>query len=141
VRNRGEWTDHPAGAGAPASSALLGSLDQASSGAVDLQGVGEAADRPSMSSASGDGQGEPRERDRGPATDQTRKPLVSCRACRSDWYGATAAHGLSVLGHCSRCGGSLCFAVLHAGAAPQSAEPSVDGDHLEPWQVLGKPGR
>ena len=92
-----------------------------------------------MSSVFSDGQGE-----RGRAASaggEARPPLVSCHACGSAWYGTTAAHGLSVLGHCSRCGGSLRFADLDTGGVPQQAESSAPGDHREPWQVLGRPGR
>lgn len=91
-----------------------------------------------MSSASSDG----RDRDGKRAaldSDETR-PLVSCRVCGSAWYGAAVAHGLSVLGHCSRCGGALCFADWEAGVS-QDASASEPGDHREPWQVLGRPGR
>jgi hypothetical protein len=30
---------------------------------------------------------------------------VRCRQCDFRWYGEIAAHGLSVLGSCPRCGG------------------------------------
>jgi len=34
---------------------------------------------------------------------------VSCVDCRFRWYGLTAAHGLSIIGRCPRCGGELAF--------------------------------
>lgn len=95
-----------------------------------------------MSSASGDGHGEPHARTQAASDpDGARRPLVSCLDCGSAWYGETTAHGLSILGHCSRCGGTLRFADIDGGGVPQEAEGSVTGDRREPWQVLGRPGR
>jgi hypothetical protein len=70
------------------------------------------------------------------ALDETHaQPLVSCDDCGFAWYGRTAAHGLSVIGHCSRCDGSLRF---HGAAeAPESGEDARA--ELQPWQVLGTP--
>jgi hypothetical protein len=67
-------------------------------------------------------------------TDGERGALVWCEDCRFEWYGPTAAHGLSVLGSCSRCGGRLSFA---ADELPQPGE--VAERELQPWQVLGAP--
>jgi NAD-dependent SIR2 family protein deacetylase len=67
---------------------------------------------------------------------------VQCETCEFLWYGATAAHGLSIIGHCPRCGGSLQFreepgssSAVAAGPATLDPEPA----HLEPAQVLGAP--
>jgi hypothetical protein len=62
---------------------------------------------------------------------------VQCENCEFLWYGATAAHGLSILGHCPRCGGGLKFRDQpgERSAAPAGAVAS----DLEPAQVLGMP--
>ena len=63
---------------------------------------------------------------------------VSCQDCGRSWFGPTAAHGLSVLGQCPRCGGSLRFRdepAEDAVGAGASAEPEL----VQPWQVLGTP--
>jgi hypothetical protein len=64
------------------------------------------------------------------------EPLVSCTACGFAWYGATAAHGLSVVGRCTRCSGELRF--HGAPASPETGEHRVVAD-VEPSRVLGKP--
>ncbi len=70
-----------------------------------------------------------------PVIDDTEaQPLVHCTDCGFAWYGRTAAHGLSVIGRCSRCGGSLQF---HGEVqAPERADANAG---LQPWQVLGPP--
>ena len=73
-----------------------------------------------------------------PVIDDTEaQPLVHCTGCGFAWYGRTTAHGLSVIGHCSRCGGALQF--HDAVQAPERpAEHAADAE-LQPWQVLGSP--
>ena len=80
-----------------------------------------------------------------------RPARVLCEECGFLWYGATAAHGLSIIGHCPRCGGSLSFRD-HSGAPAEgaSADPVVHMPRaavhaeesrldLEPAHVLGTP--
>jgi hypothetical protein len=68
--------------------------------------------------------------------DHATEPLVSCTACGFAWYGRTAAHGLSVVGRCTRCSGELRF---HGGpVAPETAEHQVAAD-VAPSRVLGNP--
>lgn len=71
---------------------------------------------------------------------------VSCGDCLFAWYGATAAHGLSVLGHCPRCGGQLHFHDEPAVVPDPVARRPITGarrEHalagVEPAQVLGTP--
>jgi hypothetical protein len=69
---------------------------------------------------------------------------VQCANCEFLWYGATAAHGLSIIGHCPRCGGSLQFRDEPSGASIVAAAPvALDLEpaqvDLEPAQVLGTP--
>ncbi len=77
------------------------------------------------------------------ALDQSHtQPLVTCVGCGFAWYGRTAAHGLSVIGHCSRCGGDLQFHdAADASPPPADESPVADerGEDLQPWQVLGTP--
>jgi len=70
-----------------------------------------------------------------PGTDS--QPLVSCTSCGFAWYGRTAAHGLSVVGHCTRCSGELRF---HGAVddAVQDAERD-DAPDVAPSRVLGPP--
>jgi hypothetical protein len=63
------------------------------------------------------------------------QPLVNCIACEFAWYGRTAAHGLSVIGHCPRCGGPLQFHGDSSG--PERFERVAR--NVQPWQVLGTP--
>jgi hypothetical protein len=64
------------------------------------------------------------------------EPLVSCTACGFAWYGKTAAHGLTVVGRCTRCSGELRF---HGGSPlPETGEHRVVAD-VAPSRVLGKP--
>ena len=63
-------------------------------------------------------------------------PLVRCRACEFEWYGATAADGLRIVGSCTRCGGDLEF------LAEQPSESLPMSDQLvgvAPAAVLGAP--
>ena len=68
---------------------------------------------------------------------------VLCDGCGFLWYGATAAHGLSIIGHCPRCGGNLHFRDEPAGSADvvagQVDERPEPGQLVEPAQVLGAP--
>ena len=62
--------------------------------------------------------------------------LASCEDCGREWHGATAAHGLSVLGHCPRCNGTH---LTFRDAAATGTVPETASSALEPWQVLGTP--
>jgi hypothetical protein len=79
-----------------------------------------------------DSEDERNEEDRG-------EPRVFCQDCRFQWFGATAAHGLSVIGHCPRCGGVLHFREHSASESVGDDGRSQDDPNLEPWQVLGRP--
>lgn len=71
--------------------------------------------------------------------DRDPRARVRCEACGFQWFGAIAAHGLSVLGQCPRCRGRLSF---RANAVPSDAtiaRTSRDAE-LQPWEVLGTPG-
>ncbi|HEX2016423.1 MAG TPA: hypothetical protein VGN69_06990 [Solirubrobacteraceae bacterium] len=82
-----------------------------------------------------------------------------CGDCGYTWFGLTAAHGLSIIGRCPRCGGGLHFRDEFATAPPapisdrasagSAGQPSSAGqsggrereanENLEPSQVLGAP--
>lgn len=75
-------------------------------------------------------------------------PRVRCGGCHFAWFGATAAHGLRIVGSCPRCGGALEFLV----ADDDDAEADAPGDPaaaegaaserlraLHPAAVLGTP--
>jgi hypothetical protein len=62
---------------------------------------------------------------------------VLCEDCGFLWYGATAVHGLSIIGHCPRCGGSLHFRDEPNGSSDVVAG-AVD-EMLDPAKVLGTP--
>jgi hypothetical protein len=87
---------------------------------------------------------------------------VVCGDCQFVWYGLTAAHGLSIIGRCPRCGGGLHFRDefptaprSDVGTAPEPVEPPADAKpravrpsrpdsdedvpSLEPSRVLGTP--
>ena len=66
-------------------------------------------------------------------------PLVHCPGCDRDWFGATTAHGLRLLGRCPRCDAELEF---HCEDAPPP-EPTVDDQlaGVAPSAVLGLPAR
>ena len=66
-------------------------------------------------------------------------PRVRCEDCDFAWYGATAAHGLSVVGSCPRCGGQLNF--LDDDAMPAPREPLFRLRGVSPASVLGPPTR
>jgi hypothetical protein len=63
-------------------------------------------------------------------------PRVRCEACDFAWFGATAAHGLRVVGSCPRCGGTLEFLVDADLAAPEVTQRLAG---LSPAAVLGTP--
>jgi hypothetical protein len=69
--------------------------------------------------------------------EHTSHPLVHCRDCGFAWYGRTAAHGLSVIGRCSRCRGTLEFHGEMREPQPQPQEPGAR--EQQPWEVLGLP--
>ena len=65
---------------------------------------------------------------------RTEKAKVTCTDCGFEWFGATAAHALRMVGSCTRCRGELSFS--EEPAAPSILEPAVDVPaHL----VLGSP--
>ena len=61
-------------------------------------------------------------------------PRVRCDSCAFEWFGATVAHGLRIVGSCPRCSGSLTFLDGDGGAAPD--ERTMD---IAPAAVLGTP--
>jgi hypothetical protein len=65
------------------------------------------------------------------------QPRVRCRDCDFAWYGATAAHGLRLVGSCPRCVGELDF--LTHDEAPAAAPVSERLAGLSPAAVLGTP--
>ena len=67
----------------------------------------------------------------------TGAPRVRCKDCEFAWYGQATAHGLSVLGHCPRCGGELIFTEPGLPEAP--AEGEREDLVAEPSRVLGLP--
>jgi hypothetical protein len=65
-------------------------------------------------------------------------PRVRCRDCDFAWYGATAAHGLRLIGTCSRCDGELDFLTQEEAPATAPALPERLAG-LSPAAVLGTP--
>jgi hypothetical protein len=65
------------------------------------------------------------------------EPAATCTACGFRWYGATAADGLRVLGHCIHCRGEVQFAERPVGRRPAPLE-GID-PRLAPHQVMGRP--
>ena len=66
-------------------------------------------------------------------------PRVRCEDCDFAWYGATAAHGLRLIGACTRCGGPLAFLAADE-PAPSAAPPVTERlAGLSPAAVLGTP--
>jgi hypothetical protein len=63
-------------------------------------------------------------------------PRVRCEDCDFAWYGATAAHGLRVVGSCPRCGGHLAFLADDDLPAPEVTERLAG---VTPASVLGTP--
>lgn len=64
-------------------------------------------------------------------------PRVRCGACAFAWYGATAEHGLRIVGSCPRCGGELDFLVSGGEVAAEPAPEALRA--LHPAAVLGRP--
>lgn len=62
-------------------------------------------------------------------------PRVRCGGCSFEWFGATSAHGLRIVGTCPRCGGPLDFLV----AVDEPETPAAGLDALPPAAVLGTP--
>ena len=66
-------------------------------------------------------------------------PRVRCEGCEFAWFGASAAHGLRLVGSCPRCGGSLTFLDENGDhRQPESDERLRD---VAPAAVLGLPTR
>lgn len=68
-------------------------------------------------------------------------PRVRCRGCDFAWYGEASAHGLRIVGGCTRCGGELDFLEVapEAPPAPTRAEGHDGLAGLSPAAVLGLP--
>ena len=64
-------------------------------------------------------------------------PRVRCRDCDFAWYGATAAHGLRVVGACTRCDGELDFLAQEEEPAAAPVTERLAG--MSPAAVLGAP--
>jgi hypothetical protein len=65
---------------------------------------------------------------------RTEKAKVSCKECGFEWFGATAAHALRMVGSCTKCRGELEF--MEESTAPADAARATDVPaHL----VLGTP--
>ena len=62
-------------------------------------------------------------------------PRVRCGGCAFEWFGATSAHGLRIVGACPRCSGALDFLV----AVDEPDRPATALDALQPAAVLGMP--
>ena len=63
-------------------------------------------------------------------------PRVRCRDCDFAWYGATAAHGLRLVGSCTRCSGELEF-LADADEPVMAVTDDLTG--VAPAAVLGTP--
>jgi hypothetical protein len=63
-------------------------------------------------------------------------PRVRCGGCAFEWFGATSAHGLRIVGACPRCNGELDFLVPDEDEGPAPAREPLA---LHPASVLGKP--
>jgi hypothetical protein len=70
----------------------------------------------------------------------SRTPLVRCGGCAFEWFGATSAHGLRIVGTCPRCGGALDFLAPIADDQVDEPLPGAD-DTRSPALVLGTPLR
>jgi hypothetical protein len=64
-------------------------------------------------------------------------PRVRCSDCEFAWYGATAAHGLRLVGSCPRCSGELDFLTQEEDPAAAPASERLAG--VSPAAVLGTP--
>jgi hypothetical protein len=73
----------------------------------------------------------------------SRSPRVRCGGCAFEWFSATSAHGLQIVGTCPRCGGPLDFLVpIEEDEQPDDSSPAPDEpDTRTPASVLGTPQR
>ena len=62
------------------------------------------------------------------------KAIVTCTECGFEWFGPTAAHGLRMVGSCTRCRGKLRFD--DEPALPEIVEPAAN---MPAHLVLGTP--
>jgi len=69
----------------------------------------------------------------------TRDPRVRCGGCSFAWFGATAAHGLRIVGRCPRCGGELRFLADAARDAADAERADRPRAAIAPSLVLGTP--
>jgi hypothetical protein len=67
---------------------------------------------------------------------RTEKAKATCTACGFEWFGATSAHALKLLGSCTKCHGALRFSDDVAGAAPADSRAAAD---MPAHLVLGNP--
>ncbi len=68
-------------------------------------------------------------------------PRVRCGACAFEWFGATASHGLRIVGSCPRCGGGLEFLVPDEDDRSALARMDASIGVRRPSAVLGAPAR
>jgi len=66
-------------------------------------------------------------------------PRVRCGACSFAWFGATAAHGLRIVGGCPRCGGELEFLGDEERDEADVARADRVASAASPASVLGTP--
>lgn len=64
-------------------------------------------------------------------------PRVRCTDCEFAWYGPTAAHGLRVVGSCTRCGGELDYLIDDEPEAAPAVSERLAG--MSPAAVMGTP--
>jgi hypothetical protein len=64
-------------------------------------------------------------------------PRVQCDDCCFQWYGASSADGLRVIGTCPRCSGHLRF--LAEDAPASTFDVTVRLNRVAPAAVLGLP--
>jgi len=66
-------------------------------------------------------------------------PRVRCGGCSFAWFGASAAHGLRIVGSCPRCGGELEFLGDEEQDAADVAMADRSASAVAPASVLGTP--
>lgn len=66
-------------------------------------------------------------------------PRVRCGDCSFAWFGASAAHGLRIVGSCPRCGGELEFLGDEEQDAADVAMADRSASAVAPASVLGTP--
>ena len=68
-------------------------------------------------------------------------PRVRCDGCSFEWFGATASHGLRIVGSCPKCGAGLSFLVPEEEEPAAAAMPAGPDRlrSLAPASVLGLP--